>query len=589
MHQQTGKPVGVGSDLQKAPEHHDTSVTRRRKCVAVFIVLAVAALSWSFRWGGPIDLRYDAGVYYALGTSVAEGDGYRILSEPGAPEGMQYPPGLPALVAVHQWALGTSDPAIVGVWLKHTYALMFAAFALATLALATKYLGLRWGTLAAVLCLVQLNTYYLSNLLFSELPYALVSVCLALVLTSERLRDHRTTREIVGFLLVAIGFALRTAGLALLIAWIFEALLKKQWRIAIVRVVLASLPFAAWQVHVANVQQSAEYRQPAYAYQRAPYQFYNVSYAENLKLIDPFQPELGQATWRTMVARVKANLAVLPLAVGEAASESRGLWGGAVKTVFYPGRKSVLWIESAVCVPIALIAVLTLAGFIVLLRRRAWFPTVFMVGSVGLVCSTPWPQQFLRYLAPLGPFLSITLVVGLVAAVRGVRRFGRVGRIAMSSGLAMLLGGVLAVHAYAFANSAQSVFRVRPPQSVGANSTWAARRWFYYDRAWADWEKAVDWIGENAPENAIVATTSPHFCYLKTGRHAVFPPMEADPVKAERLLNDVPVTYVIVDELTFLDISRRYAVPALALAPGRWEVVQRFNKTAVFKRIPLHR
>ena len=34
-------------------------------------------------------------------------------------------------------------------------------------------------------------------------------------------------------------------------------------------------------------------RQSAYAYQRAPYQYYNVSYLENIRYVDPFVPELG--------------------------------------------------------------------------------------------------------------------------------------------------------------------------------------------------------------------------------------------------------------------------------------------------------
>ena len=85
-------------------------------------MVALALLLWAPRFSGPIDLRWDAGVYYLLGTSLAKGEGYRIASEPGSPEALQYPPLLPALVALHQWALGTTDPAIVAPWLRRTYA-----------------------------------------------------------------------------------------------------------------------------------------------------------------------------------------------------------------------------------------------------------------------------------------------------------------------------------------------------------------------------------------------------------------------------------------------------------------------------------
>ena len=49
-------------------------------------VVALAILLWLPRFSGPLDLRWDAGVYYLLGTSLAAGHGYRILSEPGSPE-----------------------------------------------------------------------------------------------------------------------------------------------------------------------------------------------------------------------------------------------------------------------------------------------------------------------------------------------------------------------------------------------------------------------------------------------------------------------------------------------------------------------
>ena len=50
------------------------------------VVLVIALLLWVPRLLGPIDLRWDGSVYYLLGTSLAQGYGYRILSEPGLPK-----------------------------------------------------------------------------------------------------------------------------------------------------------------------------------------------------------------------------------------------------------------------------------------------------------------------------------------------------------------------------------------------------------------------------------------------------------------------------------------------------------------------
>ena len=102
------------------------------------VVVAIALLVWIPRFSGPIDLRYDGGVYYLLGTSLAQGHGYRISSEPGSPLALQYPPLLPAFIALHQLVLGTTNSAIVAPWLRISYAAMFIGFAVASLVLARR-------------------------------------------------------------------------------------------------------------------------------------------------------------------------------------------------------------------------------------------------------------------------------------------------------------------------------------------------------------------------------------------------------------------------------------------------------------------
>jgi hypothetical protein len=56
---------------------------RRRNVVYLLLLIFLSVGLWLPRLRGPLDLRYDAGVYYILGTSLAEGKGYRLLNEPG--------------------------------------------------------------------------------------------------------------------------------------------------------------------------------------------------------------------------------------------------------------------------------------------------------------------------------------------------------------------------------------------------------------------------------------------------------------------------------------------------------------------------
>src|ERR1044071_1809815 len=91
-------------------------------------IIAIAILLWAPRLSGSIDLRWDGSVYYLLATSLAQGHGYRIPSEPGSPEAMQYPPLFPAFIALHQHILGSADPAVVGQSLRYSYAGLFLFF-----------------------------------------------------------------------------------------------------------------------------------------------------------------------------------------------------------------------------------------------------------------------------------------------------------------------------------------------------------------------------------------------------------------------------------------------------------------------------
>src|SRR4030095_13943848 len=103
-------------------------------------VVALVLILWAPRLSGPIDLRWDAGVYYILGSSLASGQGYRILSEPGAPEAVQYPPLLPFAVAAAQGVLHGNHDSLVAGCLRKSYFLIYIAYALAVFALARRYL-----------------------------------------------------------------------------------------------------------------------------------------------------------------------------------------------------------------------------------------------------------------------------------------------------------------------------------------------------------------------------------------------------------------------------------------------------------------
>ena len=160
-----------------------TEVAKRLWPQALLVALVIAL--WLPRVGNPIDLRYDAGVYYILGTSLAEGSGYRLTNEPGDIEAVQYPPLLPAIVALHQRMLGSADPLRVGPILRLSFLGLSVLYGLVTYAMAQRFLSAPWALFVAAATSLQLFTVFLSNLCFGQAAFALTTVALV--------RDHRSS------------------------------------------------------------------------------------------------------------------------------------------------------------------------------------------------------------------------------------------------------------------------------------------------------------------------------------------------------------------------------------------------------------
>jgi hypothetical protein len=526
-------------------------------------IAMVAVALWLPRLRGPLDLRYDAGVYYILGTSLAEGRGYRLLNEPGAIEAIQYPPLLPAVAALNQRLLGTGDPVVVGWWLRLTAAGLFIGYAVAVFALARRFVPSRFAFLATLLAILNAQALFLSDYFSADLPYAAASTFFFLA-----------PPGLGAGLLGLAAFGLRTAGVALLAAWTAESLLQRRFRQALARGGTAVAIVAAWQVYVASVKSDPAFAKPAYAYQRADYQFYNVGYWENMSYLDPFRPELGRASARDVAVRVWANVRGMPMSLGEAATLHRGWLVGEVARVRerFPSVAIPDWTVSATLV---FLSALVIGGLVLLALRGHWLVVLYVAGSVLLIAVTPWPGQFNRYLVPLAPFLALAFV-SLPAALseRAASSGGRWWRAASAAGVGVI-GFVLVQQCY-------TVYKVFTKHHQPAVMTDAAGRrheyrLFFYDRTWRLHDDAIDWLARSAPPRGVVATSTPHLVYLRTGLPAVMPPYESDPSKAESLLDQVPIRYLVVDKLSFLDVGRRYAAPVAERARERWPLLYAAN------------
>jgi hypothetical protein len=377
------------------------------------------------------------------------------------------------------------------------------------------------------------------------------------------------------------AYLLRTIGIALLAAWVLDPLLGRRFRVAVIRAAVAIVPILGWHAYVAHVERSPAYTQPAYPYQRADYLFYNVSYARNVSLRDPFKPEQGRASGRDVARRFLANLRLIPTSIGGAASARAHYWQR-MKELPIIGRV-IPW-RVVVYAP-AVIGVIVLIGIAILLMGESRLIGLYLLFSILGICLTPWPQQWSRYWSPAMPFLVLALGAGLTRIATWserlpgpVRRMSRAARIA-------LVGSILVVQAI-------SMIRIYveyrfPVAFRDRNGHVAAQRLFFYNQTYQALDAGLDWLAGQARPDDVVAASMPQWAYLRTGLKSVMPPFETDPVRTQALLDSVPVRFVVVDG-TDVNFAREYTLPVLESSPERWIVVYSnpAGKLEIYQRRP---
>jgi hypothetical protein len=536
------------------------------------VVLLVIWLAVSLpRLKGPIDLRWDASTYYVLGTALAEGKGYRLLNEPGEIKAVQYPPLLPLLVAAQQRLMKTSDYFEVGSRLRVLYFVLSGVYLAAVYGLARQLLAPTQAFFVGAVTGFSFSSFfYPSETLYADLPFALLSIAFLLC----QRKSDRAMFAAAGGILAAAAYLLRTAGIVLLAVWVVDSLIRRRWIQTAIRAAIAAIPVLAWQVYVWQVTRSDEYRRPGYSYQRAPYYYANVTYGENSSLVDPFRPELGRTNSGDVLHRLARNVVAIPLGLGESSWFSMSL-------LRYPLAKlhnrlpialpagSQQLVSGGFRFSLLAVGLLCMVGAVLIATGRDWFLSLYFASTIAVVVLTPWQSQFWRYLSPLAPISLIFLAIALLT----ISRWFAHGRPARRNAAILLptgfFSGMLLVQIVIAEPFLRNLLPVSYYDAAGQERVF---RLLTYEPHWHALDRAFEWVRRNGQANAVVATSVPQLAYLRSGHKAVLPPFDPDPEQACRLLDAVPVAYLILDELGRPPISDRYASPVVTHRPEDWRL-----------------
>jgi hypothetical protein len=223
---------------------------------------------------------------------------------------------------------------------------------------------------------------------------------------------------------------------------------------------------------------------------------------------------------------------------------------------------------------------LPLVGLAMLLYRRDWMIPTIVAASVALMCLTPWPGQFARYLTPVAGLLILCAAIAAVQAGKWISSASkRKWTQPIPLGLAVAVSFAAAFPMIAKIYAPRLRAMIHPHQPI------SDRLLFYYDDKWTAYADALDWLHENAKPNSILATDTPHWAYIRTGLKSVMLPMEKNPAEACRLLDTVPVNYVVIDRPDVGEIISRYGLPAVTDNPD-WELIYtgKDGQTRIYQR-----
>jgi hypothetical protein len=487
--------------------------------VVLLALLLLLSATWIPRLTGPIDLRWDAAAYYILGTSLYQDQSYRYLNEPGEVTAVLWPPLLPAVVAVHQLVLQSTDPIVVGSALRLTYGALWVAYIAATFVFLRTLFDRWFAAFGCLLVGLHMTAIWLADRLYADLPLALAIVSSLLVMVRFPSSDWAV------WLLASAAFFLRTAGAAILVAWVAHAAMQRNLHAFTRRLVLAGMPLLLWQGYIAYAERQPSYTSPPYAYARADYLLYNVSYTRNMLLRDPNRPQLGKSTLSELSSRMVGNLATAPRHLGEAVSLLEKDFATLVARAknhpvaanFVPWR----------AIPLVLLTLggLVLTGAAIHLFAGHRVLVLLLAPYLLLLSLLPTDYHWPRYLAAVAPVLVACLLtalqsVGNLSVNRPplARRVMRCGVFAIGTAALALQAATL--HWY-FTHDLREVTH----RFADGSATY---RVFTYDAAFAAFDAGLDNLPVCAPPKDIIISSMPHWAFLRTGCLAVMPPFEPD-------------------------------------------------------------
>ena len=451
----------------------------------VHLAIALPALSPAPHNGG------DNAGYLSLAHSLATGAGYVEAWDPALAPHTKYPPLYPALLAgamglgAEAWItfkllsllLVTVSVTLCFAWVRDRHGVVMATGVSAVLAFSPAFL---WST-----------NWILSDPLFLALTLA----CLWSFHRSEHVAVP-SRWILAGCVFAILSTFTRTAGLPLVLAVGAALGLARHWRALVGFVVAFVAPSVFWWL---RSREGGE-----------------AQYVSEFWMINPYQPDLGQAGIGDLVARVLENLQGYVL-------------------VHIPAGLSP-WSGGALTALGLVLMATALAGWVARIGVRWTVVELFAPLYFGLILLWPAVWSGDRFALPLYP---LVLFYAGEAVLRGARRVDR--RLPLAVG-AIAVAVLLVPSMQSWRQSVSGAIACR-------GVVRQAGPFACYAEGYRQFVTASRWLGENVPDGSAVFSRKPRILYTLSGVRSRTYPLSSDPDRFFREAREVGVSYVVLDRV----------------------------------------
>ena len=484
--------------------------------IILLVTAVVFTVVYSSIFDKKLDLNGDNANYYILGKALATGEGYVNINTIQKLPNKHYPPGYPVIISGIIRVLGDSTTTIK---IANGVLLFFTLIALYFL---VKEISKRESTAIIVLVLVLLNSHLLrySTIMMTEISFLFFSIITLLAFTKVHF-NKPMWQDVYLYLAIAlmtISIYIRTSGIALVAGIIFFLLITRRWQHAIVITLAVMLLAFPWQVRNQKIGGS--------------------SYIKQLKMINPYWPELGSAGFGDYLSRFGHN------ATRYLTKEIPQATVSLTKPNYRQAASVSQWLYGIAFFMLIIFGVLNLKKYKLLVL-------IYLAGTLTILFLWPDVWVGIRFLLPTVPFLLIGLVNGLQEILSRITPLPIIKYVIW---LPILISIFLLPNVKKLRHDADT--ELVP--------------------AWANYNNLAKWVDENLEANAIIACRKPALFYLYSNRFTVNYKYTED---EQDLINDLynkQVDYVVMEQLGYSSTSR-YLYPVIQNNPKRFELVQELN------------